>query len=70
MSEIQAVLFDRELWIPRIARIWLKHHELIPIKRVHITDDKLRYRIHEPDYDSFITKKLADGIELIIGFRK
>ena len=45
---IQAVLFDKSTWATTDARKFLKNHKLSPIKRVHITDNYLRYRINEP----------------------
>jgi len=68
-SEIQAVIFDNS-WIPSLARRWLKNHHFKAMKRVHRTPNYIRYRITDPEqYESFVTKKIGVGIQLIIGFK-
>lgn len=69
MSHIQAVLFDRSKWTPSRAKYWLNTNGFQPIKRVHKTKKKLRYRLVEPEeFARFITKKEKDGISFVIGF--
>ena len=69
MSEIQAVIFEKAHWNTTHARHWLKMHDLKPIKRVHNVENFLRYRLADPKkFRRFITKKLPNGIELIIGY--
>lgn len=70
-SEIQAVLFDKNLWNQSQAMIWLKKHHISPLKKVHVTKRFLRYRINDPkQYKRLRTDKLAHfGIDLIIGFK-
>lgn len=64
---IQAVLFDRNKWTSAEARKWLKLHNYQPIKRVHITNNNLRYRLKQPFKTSrYITKHLSNGVTLII----
>ena len=66
-SNIQAVLFDRYKWTAIEARNWLKSNHYTPIKRVHKTDNNLRYRLKNPTRNSkYITKHLHGGITLII----
>jgi len=68
-SDIHSVLFDKTKYTPTQALKWLKDHNLKNIKPVHETINYYRYRIIDPDvFRSFITKKLKNGIELIIGF--
>lgn len=70
MSETQSVLFDNEKWNTIKAMRWLKNHNIKPLKRVHKTEDKLRYRVNDPsNYSRFRTKKLGGGIELVLGFK-
>lgn len=70
MSEVQSVLFDKKIWEPAPSNNWLKHHHLEPIKKVHITDDYLRYRINSPKkYKRFRTKRLSCGIKVVLGFK-
>lgn len=64
---IQAVLFSNELYNTKKARLFLKKHNIIPIKKVHKTEKYLRYRILKPKNKSnYITKSISDGIYLIL----
>lgn len=68
-SDIHSVQFDKTKWTPARALAWLKDHDLKNIKPVHETANFYRYRIIDPRFfRSFITKKLDNGIELILGF--
>jgi len=43
---------------------------LIPLKEVHVTKDKLRYRIQDPaKFSKLRTKKTSKGVELILEFK-
>lgn len=67
-SDIQAVLFDKSLWSDEMARGWLKRHKLKPIKKVHITDNYLRYRIRSPIiYSKFSITKESGGVRFVLG---
>lgn len=67
---IQAILFDKRKWTTTEAREWLKKHNYYPIKKVHVTEHFLRYRIESPDsFSRFVTKHISDGIELILGIK-
>lgn len=67
---VHSVLFDNKKWLVSEARKWLKEHNLKPIKPVHKTVNFHRYRIVDPkEFSSFYTKKLPDGIELVIGVK-
>lgn len=71
-SEIQAVLFFRPRWNVTKARAWLKKHNIKPLKPpdTKLFKKQIRFRITPPEqYKSFITKKLDDEINLIIGFK-
>lgn len=70
MSEIQSVLFDINKYDTKKTRKWLKSAKLVPIKRVHKTDENLRYRIRDPsNYKRFRTKKVDEGVKFILGFK-
>ena len=70
MSEIQAILFDRNYWTLKEAHTWLNEHSFYPIKRAHQTNQKIRFRLECPKkYRRFRTKRLTSGIELILGFK-
>jgi hypothetical protein len=70
MSKVQAVLFDNTKFTSREARQWLDKHKFMRKKKVHKTANKLRYRIREPGGGEYRTKKIADGIQLVIEFKK
>ncbi len=69
MSKVQSIIFDKKQWTYQTAFKWLQHNHQRPIKGVHETKHFLRYRIRNPErFSRFITKKLPNGIDLIIGF--
>jgi len=47
-TKIQAILFKKDKFTADKARKFLKKHNYKPIKRVHKTDNYLRYRIRRP----------------------
>lgn len=68
-GEIQAILFDSGVWTPSKARRWLAKHEYVPIKRVHKTENFLRYRLIAPrDNYTYRTKPVSDDILFVMGF--
>ncbi len=67
MSEIQSIIFEKDMFTTKKANRWLKKNKISPIKKVHETKNYYRYRITEPDFDYYITKQLSDGIKLVIG---
>ena len=65
---IQSVIFDKKHWTVESSRRWLEHKHLKDYK-VHITDNFIRWRQHEPDqYSKYITKRLPNGIEYILNY--
>lgn len=71
MSKVQAVLFDKSKYTTASAGNKLKNMGFKPLKKAHITTNKIRFRIEEPEqFDHFATLKKAHGIELIIGYYK
>ena len=71
MSEVQAVLFKKDLITPREAKIWLRNNNLKAIKKVHATKNLYRYRINNPrKYKRMRYKKINNFISFIIGFKK
>jgi len=71
-DNIQAVLFDKNYWNTTNARAHLKASNKNPIKRVHITDNYLRYRLIEPNYKKYhyLFKKGNNNIDYIIQLDK
>jgi len=70
MSGVQSILFQRRYWTEARAREWLAKHDMHSRKKVHITEDTLRFRQEEPElFDHFRTKKITPTITYIIGFR-
>ena len=73
ISETQAVIFFRPDWNVTKARRWLKKHNIVPLKPpdTKLFKRQIRFRITPPEqYKRFITKKLADNLHLIIGFKE
>ncbi len=69
-EEIQAVLFDNKMYNTRSAERELRKMGITPMKKVHKTTDKLRYRIKDPkNFQKLRTKPTNKGITIIIGFR-
>jgi hypothetical protein len=68
-GQIQAVLFDRDLWTQKKAVIYLTHYDLRPIKQVHVTADFYRYRILPPQsFTHFKTIRYLNGVRLLVGY--
>lgn len=72
MSKVQAVLFYKNQWTTKEARKWLKDNDFKPIKRVHKTKNRLRYRIMNPRlFKRFRIMRRKHGnkkLEFVIGF--
>jgi len=47
-TKIQAILFEKDKFTADKARKFLKKHKYRPIKRVHKTENYLRYRLVKP----------------------
>ena len=73
MSKIQGVLFDpngpgRTVYPLYKAEEWIQANGLVPIK-VSMKKRYWRIRIRDPqEFARIRTKKIDDGIELLIGF--
>jgi hypothetical protein len=69
-SDIQSVLFNKNVFTEKDAEKWMKKYNLHPIKQVHITKNFLRYRQKDPTiFKHFITEHTYDpNVELVIGF--
>jgi hypothetical protein len=69
VSAIQAVLFDRDKWTVKNARLWLANEGIRPMKAPHYTEHEIRFRIKDPKkFKRFRTKTEPHGIDLVIGF--
>jgi len=70
---IQAVLFDKQRFSTDQARLWLRQNHVVPLKRVHITENLLRYRIVEPNLFTAGSFRLIDvggpgtGVRAVVG---
>jgi hypothetical protein len=70
MSKIQSIIFMKNHgWTKRMAEYWLKINNFKPIKQAHFKGFEIRYRIREPKFRYYITKKLRNGIMFVIGFK-
>lgn len=69
-SRVHSVAFDSAYWTPTKARTWLRYHEFVPIKKMRMEGQWLRYRIVDPkEFSRFTTKVLErDHINLILGW--
>lgn len=73
MSEIQSVVFLGRRMNVMQQHTWLRKHNLIPMKKVHVVGGEHhvshRWRIRDPKkFSRFITKKITPDIDLVIGF--
>lgn len=76
-SETQAVIFFKPKWSVSKAKIWLREHNIIPLKLpdTKLFKDQIRFRITNPkQYKTYTSKKLEkDGkqldIQLILGWK-
>ena len=71
VSHVQAVLFPRDLYTRKQAEQWLRRNSKLgkPMKKVEVTKKYLHYRLYNPKlFKRFRNKKLADKVELVIGF--
>ena len=68
--QLQSVIFKKKYWTPTKARAWLKNEGIKPIKKVHITDDYLRYRVKEQKYENYITRDMGNNVKFIMGVWK
>lgn len=68
-SNIQAILFDRELWDPVRAFNWLNEHNLRSMEKFHVTKKKIRFRMADPSgFSRLRTKNIGHGIQFVFGF--
>jgi hypothetical protein len=66
---VQSVVFNSKDYDEEGCIMWLNHHNLKPLKKVHIVGDQLRYRILKPQFKHYFTKILQDDrVHLIIGY--
>ena len=72
MSELQAILFQRDTYNQRQASAFLKRNNLYKIKPFHITKNFIRARLKQPDYNKFYYKtgQLTPHIKCIFEFKK
>jgi hypothetical protein len=60
---LHAVNFDRNYYTLSDAKLWLRDHDIIPIKNVHTTKRFYKFRINEPKkYGVYYSKYITDGI--------
>lgn len=52
MSQLQAILFDKNKYTLNSATKWLQSNKYYPLK-YHVTDHYIRARLHEPDYKKY-----------------
>jgi hypothetical protein len=68
-TKIQTILFDSSRWESKEARKWLRLHNYKPIKRVHKTDNTLRYKLNDSSNiknPKFRMISLENGIKALL----
>lgn len=70
MSEIQSIIFNKEKYSIERARYWLFINDLKYYGKVDIKKNTYRFRQTNPNkYRHFRTKKISNGITLVLGFK-
>lgn len=59
-NKIQSIIFKKKYWSDERAEKWLKKNKFVPIKKVHLTDNYLRFRL----------KPVGKGMRRIIWLKK
>jgi hypothetical protein len=63
--KIHSVLFDKDYWTVHPAINWLLKHKIVPMK-IHITKNKIRFRITKPNNNMiYISKVLPNKVTLV-----
>lgn len=72
--QIQAVLFDKDLWSLNDSHQWFhsKGFTMPKDKEVHVTENYIRYRVVNPNYKKYIyrIKDIGKGINFILAIPK
>jgi hypothetical protein len=68
--ELQSLMFDKKFYYNTgMARIYLKRHNLTPIKLPDITSHYRRFRLKDPKlYTKFVTKEVSTGVKGVYGY--
>ena len=66
---LQSILFDKKSWTKEKACKWLKDNNYEPIKDVHETKNKYRYRINYPYFRKYRTIKNKQNISFVFGIQ-
>jgi hypothetical protein len=71
MSEIQSVIFNRDVFGYEDALEWLEDHNLFPIKDGRFTKNEIRFRIRDPkEFSKFRIIHFTPNIEAVLGFNE
>ena len=71
-TEVQSIVFERSKWSLEGAKSWIRknnykisfHGKPVDIKRT-----QYRFRQTAPNYPNYVSKKLGDGVMLVLGVR-
>ena len=67
MPQIQSVLFDNTIFDTFSSKKWLREHYIKPMKKVHKTDNFLRYRIETPPKNKrYMTIDYEKGVKIVL----
>ena len=70
---IESVLFNRKYYnLEDATNFILRHRNLRIMKPPHITQNFIRFRQVDPDYEKYhyVTKHITDGVKFILGYPK
>lgn len=69
--EVQSIYAKVGPWSASSLQAWMARNGYMPTKEGRIYGDEIRFRIRDPGaYDGFVTKKLTNGVHLVLGRRK
>ena len=70
MSDIQALLFDKNYYNKRDIKAFLKRHNFVPCKEIHETKKYYRQRLIQPNYKKFKYRfyNIKIGLDAILQF--
>ena len=72
MSDIQALLFDKNYYNKRDIKEFIKRHNIVPCKEIHETKTYYRQRLLTPNYRKFKYRfhNIKTGLDAILQYNK
>lgn len=67
---VQSIHFKKALWTVKGAKKWLRDNQIKPMKKEHLTENEIRFRIINPDPNcEYVSKEIEKGIIFIYMMR-